>query len=118
MILGKSDIGKLRLKTKLAEAKSVLETSQYPSQQEIAKKQLAMLQEEYKELTGEYATEFLIVTSINEEKIKSTADSKFLDKILGCLNNAKFYVDINKETGFITIKGDSDDEKVMLEYKY
>jgi len=60
MILGKSDIGKLRLKTKLTEAKSILESSPYPSQQEVAKKQLEMLQEEYKALTGEYATEFLI----------------------------------------------------------
>ena len=67
MILGKSDIGKLRLKTKLTEAKSVLESSPYTSQQEIAKKQLEMLQEEYKALTGEYAVDFLLKEEVNEE---------------------------------------------------
>ena len=66
MILGKSDIGKLRLKTKLTEAKTIFESSPYTSQKEAAKKQLELLQEEYKDLTGEYASEFLITENSKE----------------------------------------------------
>jgi hypothetical protein len=74
MILGRNDIGKLRLRTKLTEAKSVFETSPYPSQQEIAKRHLAVLQEEYKALTGEYAEEFLIK---EEEFVNGTNTEEF-----------------------------------------
>ena len=69
MIL-KKEIEALRLKTKLAECKDFLETSAYPSQKEAATLYLKSLQESYKELTGDYAKEFLLESeeaSVNEE---------------------------------------------------
>lgn len=64
-MLGKRDIEKLRLKTRLSECKMVIESTVYPSQKEAAKKQLDLLQEEFKAISGEYATEYLL-KEVNE----------------------------------------------------
>lgn len=61
-MIGKKDIELLRLKTRLAECKEVLETSPYASQQTVAKNTLQDLQEQYKEISGEYANDYLVVT--------------------------------------------------------
>jgi hypothetical protein len=54
-MIGKKDIEILRLKTRIEECKSILETATpYASQKESAKQHLDLLQEEYKALTGEF----------------------------------------------------------------
>jgi len=73
-MIGKKDIELLRLKTRLAECKQVLETSPYASQQTVAKNTLDNLQEQYKEITGEYAADYLMVVENNEESFPTSAN--------------------------------------------
>jgi len=65
-MIGKKDIEMLRLKTRLAECKQVFETSPYASQKEVAKNTLDSLQEDFKTLTGDYASDYLIKEESNE----------------------------------------------------
>lgn len=65
----KREIEAIRLKTKMSEAFAATRLP-YPKQAAIAKMQLNALQESYKQLTGEYAKEFVIIKEEFETDLK------------------------------------------------
>jgi len=99
----KNQIEIVRLKTKMSEAFEGTKLP-YASQAEAAKKQLSVLQEAYKQLTGDYASEYII-----QEKLSMYAEIE-LDDLINRLNkikervggNSKIQVDgtlMNKDDG-------------------
>ena len=80
----KREIEAIRLKTKMSEAFAATRLP-YPKQAAIAKMQLNALQESYKQLTGEYAKEFVIQENSdsgvygNNVKYTTKNDQKYLN---------------------------------------
>jgi len=55
---------------------------------------------------------------LNEDAIKSRTDLTFIKKIINVIEKNGMKTTFDEKNGMITIKGDGDDDKVSLEYKY
>lgn len=113
-MIGKKDIELLRLKTRLAECKQVLETSPYASQLTVAKNTLDNLQEQYKEIAGEYAADYLMVENDSKPKWE-VSSAKRADGY--AFNIDDEYKDANGELHTIKRMYVTEDGKIMAEAK-
>lgn len=109
----KREIEAIRLKTKMSEAFSATRLP-YPKQAAAAKQQLDVLQEAYKQLTGDYAKEFIVesesddaVWIVNEAVRKDGAVVKIGTK----------YNDANGDTYTIDKMWIADNGKLMAHAK-